>query len=94
MIEYRPAIEVKNSAGNDFHPTAYWKEIDPSGDDIDESIMNVDWMRFRALTTTLEEHEADCVNRPKKRDYAETFDRSPFTAPFRLLPEKGSRGNF
>ena len=52
LIEDRPATEVQNSAGNDFHLTAYWKEIDPSGDDIDESIMNVDGMRFRAPTTT------------------------------------------
>ena len=81
MIEDRPAVEVQNSAGNDFHPTSYWKEIDPSGDDIDESIMNVDGIRFRALTKTAEEHEADCANRPKKRNYADTFNRSPFTAP-------------
>ena len=54
LIEDRPAVEVQNSAGNDFHPTAYWKEIHPSGDDIDESIMNVDGMRFRDPTTTTE----------------------------------------
>ena len=59
---------MQNSAGNDFHPTDYWKEIHPSGDDIDESIMNVDGMRFRAPNTTTEEHEADCANRPKKRN--------------------------
>ena len=52
LIEDLPAVEVQNSAGNDFHPTAYWKEIDPSGDDIDELIMNVDGMRFRAPKTT------------------------------------------
>ena len=78
---------MQNSAGNDFHLTAYWKEIDPSGDDIDESIMNVDGMQFRAPTTTAEEHKADFANRPKKRNYADTFNRSPFTAPCRLLPE-------
>ena len=38
-------------------------------------------MRFRALTTTTEEHEADCANRPKNKNYAETVDQSPFTAP-------------
>ena len=81
LIEDRPAVEVQNSAGNDFHPTDYWKEIHPSGDDIDESIMNADGMRFRAPTTTTEEHEADCANRPKNRNSAETFDRIPFTAP-------------
>ena len=83
LIEDRPAVEVQNSAGNDFHPTAYWKEIPSSGDDIDELIMNVDGMRFRAPTTTTEEHEADCANRTKNRNYAETFDRSPFTASHR-----------
>ena len=51
-------------------------------------------MRFRAPTTTAEEHDADCANRPKKKNYAETFDQSPFTAPCRLLPEKNSRGDF
>ena len=85
---------MQNSAGNDFHPAAYWKEIDPSGDDIDEFIMNVDGMRFRAPTTTEEEHEADFSNPPKEINYADTFDRSPFTAPCRLLPKKNSRGNF
>ena len=94
LIEDRPAVEVQNSAGNDLHPTDYWKEIHPSGDDIDESIMHVDEMRFRAPTTTTEEHEADCANRPKKRNYSETFDRSPFTAPCRLIPEKNSGDNF
>ena len=43
---------MQNSSGNDFHPTAYWKEIDPPGDYIDELIMNVDGMRFRDPTTT------------------------------------------
>ena len=94
MIEYQPDVEVQNSAGNDFHPTSYWKDIHPSGDDIDESIMNVNGMRFRDPTTTTEEHESYCANRPKKRNYAETFDRSLFTAPCRLVPDKNSRGNF
>ena len=94
LIEYRPAVEVQNSSGDDFHPTYYWKEIHPSGDDIYESIINVDGMRFRAPTTTTEEHEVYCSNRPKKINYAETFDRGPFTAPCRLIPEKNPRGNF
>ena len=84
---------MQNSAGNYFRPTAYWKEIHPSSDDTDESIMNVDGIRCRDPTTTTEEHKADCANRPKNRNYAETFDRSPFTAPCRLIPEKNSRGN-
>ena len=92
LIEYRPAVEVQNIAGNYFHPTAYLKELHPSGDDIDESIMNVDGMRFRALTTTTEEHEADFANRLKKRNYADTFDRSLFAAPSRLITEKNTRG--
>ena len=85
---------MQNSSGNYFHPNAYWKDIDPSGDDIDELIMNYDGMRFRAPTTTAEEHEADCANWPKKRNYAETFYRIPFTTTCRLLPDKNSRGNF
>ena len=51
-------------------------------------------MRFRDPTTIAEEHEADCANQPKKRNYAETFDRSPFTAPCQLLTENNSRGSF
>ena len=30
----------------------------------------------------------------KKRNYAEKFDRSPFTAPTQLLPEKNTKGNY
>ena len=65
---------MQNSAGNDFHPTAYWKDVHPSGDVIDELIMNVDGMRFRDPTTTTEEHKADCANQTKDRNYADTFD--------------------
>ena len=51
-------------------------------------------MRFRSPTTTAEEHEAYRANLPKNRNYAETFDQSPFTAHCRLLPENNLRGNF
>ena len=71
---------MNNSAGTDFHSLAYWKEIDPNGEEIDELIMNVDGQSFRAPTTSTEEHDA-CANAPKKRNYAEMFDWSPFTAP-------------
>ena len=54
LIEDQQSAEVQNSAGNDFHPICYWKEIYPSGDDIDEAIMNVDGILFRAPTTTAE----------------------------------------
>ena len=58
-------------------------------------------MRFRAPTTTEIEHNADCPDRPKKRNYSQTFDCMPFVVK-RLLPEKnlrgrskkGNRGNF
>ena len=38
----RSAVEVENSAGTEFHASFYWKEINPAGEDLDESIMNVD----------------------------------------------------
>ena len=57
---------VENTAGTDFHPSSYWKEIDTDGEDIDESIMNVDGIQFRAPTTSAEEHDAQYANRPKK----------------------------
>lgn len=94
LVADRPAVEVENTAGPDFHPSAYWKEMSPDGDDIDESIMNVDGIQFRAPTTSAEEHNAQNPNRPKKRNYAEIFDRSPFTSPTRLLPEKNDKGNY
>ena len=56
--------------------------------------MNVGGVRFRAPTKTAEEHEADFANCPKKKNYAETFNQSPFTTPCRLLTENNSRGNF
>ena len=67
LVADRPAVEVENTAGTDFHPSAYWKEIDPDGEDIDESIMNVDGIQFRAPTTSAEEHDAQYANRPKKK---------------------------
>ena len=94
LVADRPAEEVANSAGADFHPRAYWKEINPTGEEIDESIMNVEGHEFRAPTTSEAEHEARNGNAPRKRSYAEEFDRSPFTAPSRLLPEKNKKGNY
>ena len=67
LVVDQPAVDVENTAGTDFHPSAYWKEIDPDGEDIDESIMNVDGIQFRAPTTSAEEHDAQYTNRPKKK---------------------------
>ena len=55
--------------------------------------MEVEGITFRAPTTSEAKHNSDFQDRPKKRNYAETFDRAPFVAE-RLLPEKNLRGRF
>ena len=85
---------MENSAGTDFHPSAYWKEIDPNGEEIDKSIMNVGGHQFRAPTTSAADHDGQYADAPKKRNYAEQFDWSPFTALTRLQPEKNKKGNY
>ena len=56
--------------------------------------MNVDGHQFRAPTTSAVDHDAQYADAPKKRNYAEQFDRSPFTAPTRILPEKNKTENY
>ena len=36
------AIEVENTAGTDYHPSVYWKDISPKGEEIYQSKMDID----------------------------------------------------
>ena len=74
IIQYLPVEEIENSAGGVFHPGAYWKELEQAGPDMDDSIMNVEGISFRAPTTTAKEHAAVFMDLPKKRNDDETFD--------------------
>ena len=65
----------RNSVGDVFHPGAYWKELDQDGPDKVDSIMNVEGVSFKAPTTTADDHASVFMDRPKKRNYKETFDR-------------------
>ena len=66
LVTNRPAVEVENSAGTDFHPSAYWKEIDPNGEEIDEFIMDVDGHQFRAPTTSAGDHDGQYADASKR----------------------------
>ena len=92
ILHYFPLAEIENSAGDMLHSGAYWKELEQAGPDMDDSIMNVEGISFRAPTTTAKEHATIFMDRPKNRNYEETFNRVPFTAPARLLPERNSNG--
>ena len=93
LIKARPDHEVENIAGDGFDGNAYWKYLEQTGAEIDESAMEVEGITFRAPTTSEAEHNSDFQDRPKKRNYAETFDHAPFVAE-RLLPQKNLRGQF
>ena len=90
----RPSHEVTNHAGNGFDGGAYWSLLTPQDEDIDESVMQVDGIRFREPTRTEAEHQAQHPDAQKKRNYSETFDRDPFVQVELLLPEKNLRGRF
>ena len=54
--------------------------------------MNVEGVIFRAPTTTDDEHAVVFMDRPRRRNCEDTFDRTAFTAPERLPPERNSNG--
>ena len=82
---------MNNSAGEAFQPGAYWKLLEQAGTEVDESVINVDGVSFRAPITPAKEHASAFTEKPKKRNYDETFDRRPFITE-RLLPEKNDKG--
>ena len=65
----RPLVEVANTAGDGFQPGAYREEITADGEFIDESVMKVNGVSFRAPTTGEAEHTASATfeDRPKKK---------------------------
>ena len=92
---------IENRAGGDFAAGAYWKKIDTEAEVIDEEV-NVDGIRFRGPTVPAVEHKNTTFeDRPKKRNYSDTFDRRPFTRKMILLTQgtakriltKDSHGN-
>ena len=94
LLTDRPDDEVANNAGDGFDGGAFWQLLEPEGPELDESCMEVDGVIFRAPTTTELEHNSNYPDRPKKRNYSATFDRSPFVSHHQLLPEKNLRGRF
>ena len=66
-MEDRPGQVTDNAAGDQFEPGAYWKLVETSGEVIDESIMNVEYGDFRALTMPEEEHNISFSGKPTKK---------------------------
>ena len=91
IVQDRPPEVADNSAGKDFDPGAYWKLLEPDGEEVDESIMNVDGVNFRAPTVPEAEHNVEFDRRPKKKSYNITFDRLPFVCSV-MLPIKRPNG--
>ena len=94
LLVDRPTEQMENSAGDGFEAGAYWRLLEATGPPLDDSIMEVDGILFRAPTTTEEEHKnADFDERPKKRNFGESFDREPFVGN-QLLPERILKGKY
>ena len=72
-------------AGDGFDRNVYWKLLEQSGEEKDQSVMVVDGVAFRAHTTTELKPNTPFNNRPKKRNSAEFFDCDPFAAKHLLL---------
>ncbi len=54
--------------------------------------MEVEGLTFRATTTSQEDHNANFIDRPKKRNHDERFDRGIlFTTLKRLLPQNDKK---
>ena len=66
LIKARPDHEVENIAGDGFDGNAYWKYLEQTGAEIDESAIKVEGITFRAPTTSEAEHNSDFQDRPKK----------------------------
>ena len=82
---------MANDTGDGFAPGTFWKLLEPEPSTLDDSIMNIDGVHFRAPTTTEEEHKSNFCDRPKKRNYKQIFDRIPFKAEQWLLPVKNEK---
>ena len=91
LLTDRPTDEMVNTADDGFEPGAYWRLLEADGPPLDESIMEVDGVSFRPPTTTEEEHNAECNERPKKRNFNEIFERESFVTNH-LLPERIKKG--
>ena len=90
LLQDRSTDEIDHDAGDGFAPGTFWKLLDPEPNTLDESIMKIDGVHFRAPTTTEEEQKSNFCERPKKRNYNQIFDRMPFYSK-RLLPVKNEK---
>ena len=68
LLKNQPDHEVANNAGDGFDGGAYWELLEADGGEVDESVMEVDGIRFRAPTE--EEHISNHPDQPKKRNYS------------------------
>ena len=92
MIHNHAPEVIENCAGGEFASGAYWKKLDPESEVIDEEV-NVDGIRFRVPTVPAVEHgNTTFKDRPKKRNYSDTFDRHPFIREMILLPQRNAKG--
>ena len=92
LLVDKPIEQIENSAGDGFEAGAYWRLLEATGPPLDDSIMEVDGVLFRAPTTTEEEHKnADFDGRPKKKKIGELFDCEAFVGN-QLLPERIVKG--
>ena len=83
---HRNEAEMQNMAvGGIFDGNSYWKELIPH-EEVDDDGLVVDGEEFYEPTG-----EEGVSIRVKKRNYSNTFDRSPFTQQA-LMPKKDTRG--
>ena len=69
---------IEHCAGGKFAAGAYWKNLDPEAEVIDEEV-NVDGIRFRGPTVPSLDHDNTTLeDRPNKRNCSDTFDRRHF----------------
>jgi len=91
LLQNMSATILDNRAGDDFDNQAYWKIMEADGDAIDENAaLGIDGVIFRNPTTPADEVDTDGVG-PKKINFTNTCDRSPFIS-YTILPEMNKNG--
>ena len=74
VVKNRPIEEAEYNTRESFTLGAYWKLLEPTGPPIDDSVMNVAYILYFALTVPDQEHAVDCDGLPTKRIYGENSD--------------------
>ena len=89
---HRLQTHHQHCVGGKFAAGAYWKKLDPEAEMIEKEV-NADGIRFRGPTVPALQHENTTFeDRPKKRNYSDTFDRHPFIREMVLLPQRTAKG--